>query len=441
MVADVLHALITTTLAISVAIVVVRLARKPIQYIAGVQVAYGLWILVPMMATAILLPLPSIIEPVHVTLPTQLTSSATANISELVSYRTILIRLLVAVWIIGACGLCFLVGIRQRSFLRSLGPLSREKENLYRAPGAAVPMVIGVWRPKVILPTDFESRYSSLECELILAHERAHAARRDMAANVVASLVVCLYWFNPLMYLALAWLRMDQELACDATVLATRADARGKYANALLKSQIADKSLAARYPIGCYWHSVHPLKERIIMLKRPRPSSSRRVAGVALILAITLVATYAALAGQPAQDSRLVLVNLKVTVSNSQTNQVKALATQYLVNSGEVIKDANNQPLDFSCTPYLSDEPGHSTDWSDQKRRGIPLPAAGQILLDCAIWRAGEVVNRPAVMFRDGKTGTIETLEHGGAHRFRLEVTATTSSEAIALARAQAGTR
>lgn len=436
---DLLHALISTSLAMSAAILIVRLARWPLQSLAGVQVAYGLWALVPMVAAAMLLPLPPMMQPVHMILPGQLTSSTTAQIGEFVSYRSIVIGFLVAVWAIGACGLCFLVGIRQHAFLRSLGPLCRQPDGLYRAAGATVPMAIGMWRPKIILPMDFESRYSPHERELIVAHERAHAARRDMAANVLASLLVCLYWFNPLMYFALAWLRTDQELACDAAVLSTRADSRGKYANALLKSQIADRSRSAKYPIGCYWHSIHPLKERLLMLKRARPSNSRRIVGIASILMITVAATYAALAGQAPKDSRLVLVNLKVTVSDLHTNEVKALATQYLVGSGEVIKNTKNEPLDFACTPYLSDEPGHSTDWSDQNKRGIPLPAAGQILLDCAVSESDDRVTRPAVIIRDGKTGTIETIERNGAHRYKIEVTATTSSEAIAMARAQGG--
>jgi hypothetical protein len=118
---------------------------------------------------------------------------------------------------------------------------------------------------------------------------------------------------------------------------------------------------------------------------------------------------------------------------------VKALETQYLVRSGEEIKDANGRPLDFACTPYLPDEPGPSTEWSDRKARGIPLPVAGQILLDCAIRRGGEVVNRPAVIVDDGKLATIETAERDGPHHYRFDITASTSSEKIAAARKQSG--
>ena len=47
----------------------------------------------------------------------------------------------------------------------------------------------------------------------------AHTIRNDVAVNMLASLALCISWFNPLIYKALVWLRMDQELACDAHVL------------------------------------------------------------------------------------------------------------------------------------------------------------------------------------------------------------------------------
>ncbi len=176
------------------------------------------------------------------------------------------------------------------------------------------------------------------------------------------------------------------------------------------------------------------------MLKRPLPGQPRRLVGLAFILALTGIASYAAWAGQGAiVDDRLILVDLKVTISNTDTKDVKALTTQYLVHSGETIRDANGRSLELACTPYLADAPGHSTDWTDQKRRAIPLPLAGQVLVDCAIRRDGRIVERPAVIVDDGKLAAIETAERGGSHRYRFEITASTSAEKISAARKRPG--
>lgn len=95
---------------------------------------------------------------------------------------------------------------------------------LHRAPrlliGAenAVPMVWGVWRPRLLLPRGFE-RWSPEKLRGVLLHELAHLRRRDPLALWAAQWVKALHWFNPLAWLTLRQLRADQERACDDTVL------------------------------------------------------------------------------------------------------------------------------------------------------------------------------------------------------------------------------
>ena len=440
--AEVFQSLTETTLAASVAVVLVGLLRKPMRVAVGARAAYSLWLLVPTMVTAVLLPAPPVLLSVRLNLlPEQISSAFTRVTSgESVSDHTLFTSLALAIWSVGAVAMFFSMLARQRLFARTLGALTRDVDGLYRGDVAA-PMIVGAWHSKIVVPTDFEARYSPEERELVLAHERAHQARHDVAVNTAASFALCLFWFNPLVYRALAWLRLDQELACDALVLSQRDDARGRYAHALLRTQLAAES-ARRSFVGCHWQSAHPLKERIVMLKRSLPTRPRRLVGLAFVAALTGVASYAAWSGQLSMIAGPpILVDLKITISNPQTHELRALATQYLVHSGETIKDANGRPLDFACTPYLADESARSTDWSDQRARGIPLPAAGQILLDCAIRRDGEIVQRPTVIAQDGELATIETAESGGQYLYRFEVIASTSPEKIAAAKNQSGKR
>jgi bla regulator protein blaR1 len=439
--AEVLRAMTETTLALSTAVLLVQLLRKPLRAAVGARIAYSVWILVPAMVAAVLLPAPSPLPAsAQVTLPEQIrTVFAAPPNGDSTSYRALLLNLALTVWILGACAMCRSMLARQRLFLRTLGTLTRDANGLGRSDTVVAPMLVGAWRSRIVVPTDFESRYSPEERELVLAHERAHERRRDIAVNLLASFALCVYWFNPLIYRALAWLRTDQELACDALVLAEHRGARRRYADALLKTQVATES-ALRQPIGCHWQSTHPLNERIAMLKRPLPGQLRRLAGLAFITALTAASGYAAWAGQAVSgDDRAILLGLKVTVSDPQKTDVHVLNYQVIVHSAETIQTANAPPLDLACTPYLSDQPGHPTNWGDQVARGVPLPRPDQILVDCAIRRDGKVVDRPAVIVRDGTTGTIETIERGGSHRYRIELTASTSPEKIAAARKQSG--
>jgi hypothetical protein len=94
-------------------------------------------------------------------------------------------------------------------------------------------------------------------------------------------------------------MRIDQEMACDETVVTRFPDARRAYAQALVKAQLAIRPL----PLGCYWPSgtEHPLLERIAMLKRNDLSRSRRLAGGAALAVLCAATGLAAWASQPPQ--------------------------------------------------------------------------------------------------------------------------------------------
>jgi bla regulator protein blaR1 len=432
--AELLQSLAISTIVSTVAILLVKLLRKPVRKLAGARAAYWLWLLVPMTTLSVLLPAPSQITlPATVEIPIQIQSLWLSSATEAIPDRTVWVNGMLAIWIAGVAAMFTVMAARQRRFERTIGKLARDTRGFYRSEDISSPMLVGAWRSRILVPADFEGRYSPEEQELVLEHEFAHRRRLDVAVIALASLAICLFWFNPLMHRALAWIRGDQELACDAEVLSRRADARRVYADMLLNTQLAAES-AWLVPIGCHWQSAHPLKERILMLKQPLPGISRRLAGISLALCLTCAAAYGVWAGQPTSQNKgpSVLVDLKITITNSQSNEVKAFATRYIVHSGEEIANANGRPLEFACTPYLPDEPGRSTDWSAMQSRGLPIPPAGQILLTCAIRQDGKELSSPAVMIADGKWGTIETSEQGGPRRYKLELSASTSAATIA---------
>jgi TonB family protein len=159
--------------------------------------------------------------------------------------------------------------------------------------------VIGALRPRIVLPADFERRFDAEQRELILAHERSHVRRRDVAARWAACALRCCYWFNPLAHVAASRLRLDQELAADADVLRMHPHARRRYAETLLEEQLAVPGL----PVGCLWQSSHPLKERLLMIKHPvTPRFSHRTR-IAFATAIIASGCTLAWAGQPPRST------------------------------------------------------------------------------------------------------------------------------------------
>lgn len=290
---EALTVLFEATLATSVGIVLVLALRRPLRSLCGAGVAYAGWALVPVVALAAALPVAS---PAFAELPVALvvpTLPAPASPGDGGSAWP---SWLVAGWLAGAAGLAASMALAQLRFRRALGPLAPRGDDLQsEAVDSALPATLGLLRPRVVLPADFDARYSEAQRALVLAHERVHAERGDLHANAVAALLRCLFWFNPLVHLAARRFRHDQELACDARVVARHPDARRAYGEALLQSQLS----ATPSPLGCHFGFGHPLKERIAMLKEPVPSNLRRRAGATLVALLACGAGFAAWAASP----------------------------------------------------------------------------------------------------------------------------------------------
>src|SRR3569833_3114121 len=289
MVTDFVLCLLELTIAASVAALLVGLLRTPLRGIAGARAAYGLWLMVPLSTLTVLLPTPP-----HPLAPVEMVPALTEG-SDSTNNEAIVLT----VWAAGVIVMLALAVARQRAFVRSLGSLLRLPNGAYRSASAVEPMVIGALRPRVVLPADFETRYTRDERALVLAHEHAHVKRGDALINAIATVWLCLSWFNPLMHWALGWLRVDKELACAALVLAAPGTARRRYADALLKTQLAADSVPTTVPAGCHWQSAPPLTQRIAALKRPLPGMARRCFGMALVLTFISTGCCAAWAVRP----------------------------------------------------------------------------------------------------------------------------------------------
>ena len=303
---DLLQWLWEATLAVSAAIALVLLLRQPMRRHFGASVAYACWLLVPALLVAISLPAMhgSGVGAEVLTLPVP-TSADLADTGS--SVRTAqgfgpffwgsAALWLIAAWGVGVLAMLGRMALQQRAFQRHLGSLQRRHDDLLQADcDAGLPAVVGVWRSRIVVPRDFDHRFDPQERHVMLVHERSHIDAGDLHANALAALLRCLFWFHPLAHYAGARFRQDQEMACDARVIRAHPASRRVYAQAMLKAQLACMPL----PIGCHWAPIHPIKERIQMLKQSLPGTTRWLSGSVLTALLTLGAGATAWSAQPA---------------------------------------------------------------------------------------------------------------------------------------------
>ena len=318
--------LMEATVVASAAIAVVLLLRRPLRAGFGNGAAYLAWCLVPASLVATLLP--AAVAPAA---PARIAAAMGVAIAMPSAPQAAAFDpqpLLATLWALGLLAMAGRLLLQQRRFVAGLGPLQVRGDGLLQSRSVAgLPAVIG-WRARIVLPDDFEQRYSPEQQRLVLCHEQVHQRRGDLAMNALVALLRALFWFNPLVHFAAGRFRHDQELACDAAVLARHPGQRRAYGDALLKTQLAERPL----PVGCHWFGSHPLKERITMLKRPLPGKSRWFAGLVLVLSLTLAGAWTAWAAQPArvQDGAAggdLALTLKVRI-DGQGEQVETLNVQ-----------------------------------------------------------------------------------------------------------------
>lgn len=149
-----------------------------------------------------------------------------------------------AVWLCGAAGLLLysLISLFQLQ-RRLLGatPLAGERQ-VWLADHLSSPFVLGLFRPRIFLPSDLPKE----ERGYILFHERTHIRRLDPCFRALAWLAAVIHWFNPLVWLAFYLAGKDMEISCDEAVLRNiDRDIRADYSSTLLRL-----STGKRLPIG-----------------------------------------------------------------------------------------------------------------------------------------------------------------------------------------------
>lgn len=121
-------------------------------------------------------------------------------------------------------------------------------DSIYQSSATNVPIVFGLFRQKIILPLELSLKED--KTKYIIAHEKTHCRRHDNLWRMLAAVIACIHWFNPLIWVLFHFFCEDIELACDeATVRSFEEEERCAYAMTLL-SMAEKKEFIYAAPFG-----------------------------------------------------------------------------------------------------------------------------------------------------------------------------------------------
>ena len=169
------------------------------------------------------------------------------------------------IWIIGAAVMLAYMLFSYVKLKRRVVGSVREEGNIYLCDGLASPFILGIVKPKIYIPSSLQDR----DIESVLAHERTHLARKDHWWKPAGYLLLSVYWFNPLIWVAYILLCRDIEYACDEKVIRDmNADERASYSQALLDCSVKS-SLITACPLAFGETSVKNRIKAVLHYRKP----------------------------------------------------------------------------------------------------------------------------------------------------------------------------
>ena len=183
----------------------------------------------------------------------------------------------------------------------------RTRVELSRNPLISSPIMIGFFRPRIVLPA---CELDDKELSYIFVHEMIHYKQRDMFYKWLIQIVVCVHWFNPFVYLLEKEVNKSCELSCDEKVISILDDkARREYGDTLISSLQSNNLYKSSLASVTLTEGAEQLKERLGAIMKFKKKSNGIIAITAIFSVLVCVCFFVtgAYAASPATNNNLVL--------------------------------------------------------------------------------------------------------------------------------------
>ena len=248
--------------------------------------------------------------------------------------------------------LCRLLGIQRRV-------------SLLECRQSLIPMTWGISKPIVVLPAVW--RDWKVDCQRqVLLHELAHVKRFDVLYHLIARVACSIYWFHPLVWIALRRMRTEREMACDDCVVMV-GERPSSYAQQLLN--IARDYQAMDLPPAVAMAQRAGLEQRVrALLDKARshlpvtPRTGIALLCVGLAFAFLLAGIrLEAIAESTVNDTEHDVTAQATTTENAKAQGDPQVKVTKLVYEGTV-RDPNKNPVADAKLYFVFAQQGHFPD-------------------------------------------------------------------------------
>lgn len=279
------------------------------------------------------------------------------NVSAPARYTVWLHTLLPIASLIWRVGICILLAYSLVSYLRIRRSVRESvplQVQVWLCDAVRSPFILGLFRPQIYLPSDL----SQEQLPHVLAHEQAHLRHRDHWWKFLGYLLLTIYWFQPLVWLAYILFCRDIELACDEHVVREMDIMQKKaYASALVSCSVRRPALTAS-PLAFGEVGVKERVKRILHYKK----TTFWIAAAAVIACIAVAACFLTNPRSDVFDIKIVIPAGGGQPVYYSDMEISPTRDHIILSSGEGLGDAAVSLVPVEArTETAYDEPAYIT--------------------------------------------------------------------------------
>lgn len=153
-----------------------------------------------------------------------------------------------------------------------------------------MPMVVGIVRPVVLIPSMIMSGLPADQLETIIVHELGHIRRHDFLINIIQAIIEALFFYHPVVWIISENVRQEREKCCDDYTIKVCGKV-SHYARALAHlSELQIKAVLPSVAITGNKKSILHRVERLIYNKKMKTNKAERlIAGLVLVTSVLVI--------------------------------------------------------------------------------------------------------------------------------------------------------